>query len=163
MTSEGGRVEKEDQGLDGLKFHRKMSRKNETETCEGLPKGATVSSAFFRLLFRSVGVVGAAAWADPALAAIGLELEIRCCGPPLLLPPPLLPPRSGVRSSSFVLLSVSRISSRSEDPVLRFESWLCWCCCCCCRCCWCCKGAVALVGGHPLPKPPGADKLYWTG
>jgi len=135
----------------------KVGRKIKAETAEELPRGATVSSAFFRLLFRSVGVVGAAAWADPTLAAIALELEILCCGPPLLLPPPLLPPRSGVRSSSFVLLSLSRMSSRSEEPVLRFESWL------CCCCCWCCKGVDPLVGGHPPPKPPGADKLYWTG
>lgn len=119
-----------------IKSKVRKELKNKTETAEELPKGATVSSAFFRLLFRSVGVVGAAAWADPTLAAIALELEILCCGPPLLLPPPLLPPRSGVRSSSFVLLSLSRMSSRSEEPVLRFESWLCWCCCCCCcRCC----------------------------
>ena len=146
----------------GLK-NRNLWKKLKQITNVELPKGATVSSAFFRLLFRSVGVVGAAAWADPALAVIGLDVEIRCCGPPLLLPPPLLPPRSGVRSSSFVLLSLSRISSRSDDPVLKFESWLCWCCCCCCKCCWCCKEVVALVGGHPPTKLPGTGKLYWTG
>lgn len=77
-----------------------------------LPEGAGTSSAFFRLLFRSVGVVGAAA-ADPPPKAEALMLEG-------LRWPPLLPlPLSGVRSSL-----VSRIS-RSDEPVLKFESWLC--------------------------------------
>ena len=105
---------KADGGNGGRIIGRQPEIRGTHARLSNIPEGTAASSAlFFRLLFLSVGVDGAA-------AEDGVPLELFRWLPP---------PRSGVRSSSPA--GGSQRISRSDEPVLKLDPSLSVCCGCC--------------------------------